>query len=256
MEQRCVFVTGAGSGIGRAAAELFGERGWYVGLFDINEEAVHEVAQGIGETTSCSGFIDVCDPASIQTALDSFSERTGGRLDVLVNNAGLLSVAPFDTIPLERHALIVDVNTKGVLNCAYLAFPLLKQTPGARVVNMASASSLTGIPDFASYSATKFFVRGFTEALNLEWKQHDIHVSEVSPSFVKTPMLDGAASQLIEKLGVDLSPEQIATEIWHSATGKGVHRIVGIRTQLLDLFLRLAPYSMRRAVMSNLSGYP
>ena len=116
--------------------------------------------------------LDVTDHAQWLDALADLDH-----LDLLVNNAGLLSSGAFEQIDAERHRAIVEVNVLGVVNGALAAFPLLARTPNAAMVNLASASATYGQPDLATYSATKFAVRGLTEALDLEWAQHDIRCS-------------------------------------------------------------------------------
>ncbi|MCP6059511.1 SDR family NAD(P)-dependent oxidoreductase, partial [Klebsiella pneumoniae] len=88
-----------------------------------------------------------------------------------------------------EHARILAINVQGVVQMTHAAFPYLKATPGAQVINMGSASGVYGTPHMASYSASKFAVRGFTEALELEWRRHGIRVGDLMPPFVRTPMV-------------------------------------------------------------------
>ncbi len=100
---------------------------------------------------------------------------------------------------------MVDINVVGMMNGMYTAFPYLKETPGAQVVNLASASAIYGQPELATYSATKFAVRGLTEALELEWRGHDIRVLDVWPLFVRTGMIRGMSIGSTRSLGVRLT---------------------------------------------------
>ena len=255
MDRSTVFITGAGAGIGLETARLFHARGWYVGIFDVNTASAEAAVAALGDDSCCAGTIDVREPDSIRSALDTFAEQTGGRLDVLINNAGVLRVSPFEEVALDVHHAQIDVNTKGLVSCTHLAFPLLRDTPGARVINLASGSAQFGVPDFATYSATKFFVRGLTEALNIEWRRHDIRVCDIWPPFVKTAMLDNAESEVIERMGVNLMPEQVAEVIWKAAHGRKVHWPVGLQFKVLKSVLQYAPYSVNRAIMRFLTGY-
>lgn len=116
-----VFVTGAAAGIGRAIAARFARQGWTVGLYDIDAEAVRATAAELGGHT-VTGCFDVTDPAGWEQALKEFADATG-RLDVLVNNAGILYSGAFGELPIERHHRLVDVNVKGVLNGCHTALP-------------------------------------------------------------------------------------------------------------------------------------
>ena len=116
-----------------------------------------ESAAELGENPlALSGdVLDVTDAEAFAQALHHFAGHHG-RLDVLLNNAGILSVGDFESIDTVRHALIVDINLKGVINGCHAALPWLRHTPDSRVINLASASAIYGTPGYASYSATKF----------------------------------------------------------------------------------------------------
>jgi NAD(P)-dependent dehydrogenase (short-subunit alcohol dehydrogenase family) len=161
-----VAITGGGRGIGAAAALRFAREGWRVAIVDRDAETLEESARALGTSCVWSGIADVTAYESLATAAASIGDRTG-RVDVLVNNAGILRVGPFETISPQDAEEQVRVNVLGVINGVYAFFERLRTTPGARVINLASASSIYGTPDFAVYSATKFAVRGLTEALEI-----------------------------------------------------------------------------------------
>ncbi len=251
-----IFITGAASGIGRATAELFAARGWFVGLYDVNLEGVEALQATLGADKAVAGRLDVSDSDAWHLALKEFTQACHGRLDVLVNNAGILATGNFQDIPLATHHKIVDINLNGVLNGCHEAFPFLKATPGARIINIASASAIYGTPVFASYSSTKFAVRGLTEALNLEWQDHDIRVSDIMPIFVKTHMTADMHTKSSDKMGINLSPEDIAATVWKAANRKGfskVHWPVGAQTHQLMFAMRLLPTGVARAILRKLS---
>ncbi len=258
-QRPAIFVTGAASGIGRACAERFAQRGWFVGLYDVNADGVAELAATLGDGNAVSGTLDVSDPEAWQRALADFWAHSGQRLDVLLNNAGILATGPFADVALDRHYAMLAVNVKGMITGCHSAFPYLRQTPGARVINMASATAIYGQPELATYSATKFAVRGLTEGLDLEWSQFGIRVSDVWPSFVKTAMADDYGRiASARSLGIRLTPADVASTVWACATAKDfmhkTHWTVGLQAWLLALGTRLAPALLSRQIVRRLAG--
>jgi len=253
-----IFVTGAASGIGRACAELFARRGWFVGLYDVDEVGAAAAAAALGEGNAIAGVLDVSDPNAWERALAEFWQLSGRRLDVLLNNAGILSTGPFEAVTLARHGAMLAVNVGGTINGCHAAFPYLSLTPGARVINMASATAIYGQPDLVTYSATKFAVRGFTEGLDLEWSRFGIRVCDVWPSFVRTSMaanFEHIASA--RSLGVRLAPADVAATVWACATTKKylhrTHWTVGLQAGILALATRIAPAAISRQVVRRLA---
>lgn len=255
MSQSSILITGAASGIGRATALHFARAGWRVGAFDLPGPGLDSLAAEAGDNL-VTGAVDVTRGAEVQTAVDGFAEQAG-RLDVVLNNAGILSIGQFAEIEPDRHAAIVDVNVTGVMRVAHAAYPHLVKTPGARLINLASASADFGVPEFASYSASKFAVRGLTEALNLEWAAADIHVCAVWPSFVRSPMLDNVGETTsMQRLGISLTPEGVARVIWRAATGRRrLHLPVGLLYKLLFVSGQWLPFAMKRLSMRLITGY-
>jgi NAD(P)-dependent dehydrogenase (short-subunit alcohol dehydrogenase family) len=253
---RSIFITGAAAGIGKATARHFAAQGWFVGLYDVDGPGVDALAAELGSERALAGQLDVTDPRQWERALEAFFARTG-RLDVLLNNAGILASGPFESIPLERQQLIVDINVKGVLNGCYCALPYLRRTPGARVINLASASAIYGQPSLATYSATKFAVRGLTEALDLEWAAHGIKVMDILPLFVQTAMVKDMNARSIAKLGVNLTPEEIAATIAEAAAYDSfpprVHWTVGGSTRLMYALNGLVPDWVTRFITRKIA---
>lgn len=255
---KSIFITGAAQGIGRAVAERFAREGWFVGLYDINLAAVNELAAQLGPDRTHAAALDVTDPAAWQTTLAAFREAVGGRLDVLLNNAGIATSGAFQDIALATHHAIVDVNLKGVINGCHTAFPYLRETPDARLINLASASAIYGAADLASYSSTKFAVRGLTEALDLEWRELGIRVCDIWPLFVQTRMVEGLSLDSMKALGVRLTAQDVANTIWKAATHRGAHRVhwlVGAQTHVMYRATCFLPDWLNRAVTARLSGH-
>lgn len=252
---KTIFITGAAHGIGLATARRFAAQGWFVGLYDVNEEALEKLLAS-GEFPQCCGqHCDVTDRRSIEEALAHFSARTDGRLDVLVNNAGILASGKFEEIDHAFHDRIVDVNVKGVTNVAHAAFELLKQTPGACVVNLCSLSSVHGVPLLAVYSASKFYVNGLTEALHLEWAQYDIRVTSVKPPVVNTAMGHQLDPRLTQRLSSDMEPEHVAEAIQLAVQGNRMGYLLGTSGKLWAFFDKHLPEAGRRWLTRYLTGH-
>ncbi|RMH86316.1 SDR family oxidoreductase [Pseudomonas sp. AOB-7] len=248
-----ILISGAASGIGAAAARLFHARGWRVGLLDVDAKALAALAAELGGVWHAE--LDVVDAGAVKVALADFCALHDGQLRLLFNGAGILRTGAFETIELEQHARLLQINLLGVLNLSHAAFPYLKATPGAQVINMGSASAVYGVPQLASYSASKFAVRGLTEALELEWRAHGIRVGDLMPPFVNTPMVasQGEPPPVMRRLGVRLQAEQVAEAAWQQAQGAAVHRPVGLQFRLLYALGQITPGWINRAIMAWLS---
>lgn len=258
--RRIALITGAGSGIGRATAARLVQQGWQVAIVDVNREAVEQVARDLGP--QCWAFTcDLSNIDAIQVLMQDVSGRTAGRLDVLVNNAGLLWSGDFKDQTPQSIARITTVNTIAVATCTRLAFPLLKASADAGgkpvVINLSSASSVFGIPSLAIYSASKFWVRGFTEALAVEWRGQGIVVRDVAPPFVHTPMMlgDAAANPFHVRMGANLSPEDVARAIVSSIGGGPVHGYMTFSLHVTRLLVALLPNAWTRRAMAAIGGY-
>jgi NAD(P)-dependent dehydrogenase (short-subunit alcohol dehydrogenase family) len=253
---KTIFITGAGAGIGRAAAEKFAGEGGTLAATDLSAAALAELKQAIGPLHTYR-VGDVADAEAVGRVIAEFAEANGGKLDALLNNAGIGVLDDFEATPLARHHATVDVNVKGVLNCCHAAFPFLKAAGGAKVVNMGSLASEYGVPSEAVYSASKFFVRGLTEAMNIEWERHRIHVSDVMPNFVRTPMMEGVTGALIDAVGIHLTVDDVVRAIWRSvADRRRIHWVVDKpKATLLRLIGRNLPSAWRRSMFKRLTGY-
>jgi NADP-dependent 3-hydroxy acid dehydrogenase YdfG len=240
-EARSIFITGAGAGIGAETARLFASRGWRVAASDVNPAALESLAREIGSGSVSTHVADVRDLRSVEAALRDFTAAGGGRLDAVFANAGVLFMGPNETITEEQKNLLVDVNVRGVLHTIDAAFPYLARTPGARVVAMSSTSAEYGSPQHGVYSATKFFVRGLTEALDIEYRRHGIRVAGIYVAYVQTGMVFDAKVKpaSIERLGVKVTPQRVAETVWRAVHGSRVHWRVGLDARLINFSVRL-----------------
>ncbi|WP_176083874.1 SDR family NAD(P)-dependent oxidoreductase [Martelella sp. HB161492] len=179
-------VTGGASGIGRALVEAIARQGVTVAICDINLDAAEKTAADVG------GFafaIDVRDRASVEQAFQAAAEKLGG-LDILFANAGVSTMNPALDLTDEEWDFNFDVNTRGIFLTNQIAARRFKAQGSGVIVNTASLAAKVGAPLLAHYSASKFAVLGWTQALARELAGDGIRVNAVCPGFVKTSMQD------------------------------------------------------------------
>ena len=252
---KTLLITGAAKGIGLATAKHFSALGWYVGLFDIDNKALDELQNSGQFPNACYGYCDVTQRQSVEDALKQFSGETSGRLDALVNNAGVLSSDKFEEMSPAMLDAMIDVNVRGLTHMAHAAFPLLKQTASACMVNLCSVSSVHGLPLLAVYGSTKFYVNALTQALAIEWAPYGIRVTSVKPPLVDTAMGNAVCPQLAEKMAMDMQPEDVALAVQKAVEGDRESYILGGKSRAWALADRLLPETGRRALTRYLSGY-
>jgi NADP-dependent 3-hydroxy acid dehydrogenase YdfG len=259
---KAVFITGAAAGIGRATALTFARRGFTVGGYDIDEVGLKTLADDIDQLggTAITGHLDVTDTDEMAQRVSEFAKAAGDRLDVMVNNAGIMLAGRFEDLDARAHLKEIDINAKGVVNGLHAAFPYLRETPNSVVVNLASASAIYGQAELANYSATKFFVRGITEALDIEWSRYGIRVIAMWPLYVQTAMTDHIKTGTTESLGIRLTAQDVADAIvkatepsWLRRAIHQVHFPVGSQTRVMAAGSRFSPAWLTRLVNKRLA---
>ena len=255
-DHKAIFITGGGSGIGRAIAEYFAARGWFVGLGDIDSAGMQGTQERIGPGMSYVHKFDVRDRAAWDVALAAFSTAAGGRIDVVANNAGIPLGGSLSENTVEEIERCLDINLKGVLFGAQASLPHLKKTaPGSCLLNTASAAGIYGTGGASVYSATKFGVRGVTEALDAEWSEFDIKVRDMMPGFIDTPLLDHSPNQgsneairsRVQGAGLEITPARVVAQAaWDAVHGEKLHTLVGKTARSLAFGARWLPGKVRK----------
>jgi NAD(P)-dependent dehydrogenase (short-subunit alcohol dehydrogenase family) len=259
-EPSSLLVTGATSGIGQTVGRRFAERGWQVGLMDPDAEALKAFADELPEPDRVLvRALDPTDEEAVREAMVDFAKHTGGCLHVLVNAAGVMHSGRFEELGLDAHRAHVNGNLWAMLAVTHAAFPLLRDTEGARVISIASASSMYGTPDLASYSAAKAGVRSLTQALNLEWAHHDIHVCDVVPPYVDAPP-DGESEASLpsrprRRLAPDLTAADVAEVVEQAVREDRIHWPVGNQFRWIYRLSDVLPASVVRLLMRYVSGF-
>jgi NAD(P)-dependent dehydrogenase (short-subunit alcohol dehydrogenase family) len=272
LEGRVIAVTGAGSGIGRALALGLARRGAMVAMADRDSAGLAETAGLMGNYPHSRTVFDVTDSAALKGWIDGAVAEFGG-LDGIVNNAGLSVIAPFADCPEADFDRVMAVNFDAVVKGCRLALPHVRAraaggNPGW-IVNISSVFGMMGYPTQSAYNASKYAVRGLSEALHLELGQTDpsIHVIRVHPGGIKTNVaknakvvahlpgtpddLDSAAE--FEK-AARTTPEAAAETIIRGME-RGQHRVlIGPDAHFIDWMVRLFPVTYMKRIGLFLGG--
>ena len=258
MAEQWIFVTGGASGIGRATAVHFAAKGWRVALADIDAAGMAETEAMIGVERCPTYILDVTRRADWAEAMQAFARDSGGRLDCLFNNAGLGIGGPIGTMQDADIDLVLDVNLHGVIHGIRAALPLLRDTAAragrAAILSTCSAAGIYGSAGLSIYSATKFAVRGLTEALDIELAPENIRVRSIMPGFIDTPLLDRvepisnrSTREIVRAAGLEFTPvEKVAEAAWDAVHGDRLHTVVGPTARRLAFAARWMPGRLRR----------
>jgi 3alpha(or 20beta)-hydroxysteroid dehydrogenase len=187
LEGKVALITGAARGQGEAEARLFVAEGARVVLGDVLDDLGEQVAADLGDAATYR-HLDVTDPDQWQAAVDT-AVSTCGRLDVLINNAGVLRLGLIETQTLEEYLAIINVNQVGCWLGMKTVVPALRAAGGGSIVNTSSTSGFIGTPGMAAYTASKFAVRGMTKCAAMELGHAGIRVNSVHPGGIDTEMV-------------------------------------------------------------------
>ncbi|TBU83526.1 SDR family oxidoreductase [Phytopseudomonas dryadis] len=190
IEEKVVLITGASSGIGEACARLLAQQGAHVLLGARRGERLERLVEDIraaGGSAACQR-LDVTDAADVQAFVDNALSRFG-RVDVLINNAGVMPLSRLETLQLEEWNRMIDVNIRGVLHGVAAALPVMQRQRSGQFVNIASIGAYQVAPTAAVYCATKYAVRAISDGLRQE-VGGDIRVTLVSPGVVESELAE------------------------------------------------------------------
>jgi len=221
IHNQVAIITGAGRGVGRATAQLFAQRGAQVVLFSRTQANLDETAASIthagGNTLAIAG--DVAQEEDVQN-LFQVVRATYGRVDILINCAGMVAVRPFVEMDVATWDAVIAVNLRGTFLCCREAFRCMAEQKQGVIVNISSLSGVKGVekfPGLSAYNVSKSGVAGLTEILAVEGKPYNIRVCAISPGAVDTEMLRQAAPHL--KAG--MTPEDMAEMLLFLADDSG-----------------------------------
>lgn len=194
LANKVALVVGAGSGIGRAITELYQDEGATVALADLNEESCTDTVRGDSSTYS----VDVTSSDSVQAMVAAVIKRYG-RIDILVNSAGILNESPFLEMSPDTFDQMLTVNLRGIfLTCRYVAPHMVEQKAG-RIINIASQLAMKGGVGMAHYTAAKAGVIGLTKSMALELAPYNVLPNVIAPGPIMTPMLGEVSEDWVKE---------------------------------------------------------
>jgi short-subunit dehydrogenase len=260
LQEKTIVITGASSGAGRATALEFARHGSKILLAARNMEALDEVEALCREMGALALAVqtDVTDAASVKKLAETAVEF-GGCIDVWVNNAGVLAAGEFTETPIEIHDQVIRTNLMGYVHGAHAVMPYFKKQQYGVLINNISVGGWFPVPYGAGYSASKFGLRGFSEALRGELRDYrNIHICDLFPAFLDTPGIQHAANysgKVLRPAPPVYDPQDVARAIVSAAQKPKKSVIIGSVTQLLRFAHFLLPAVTRSVTAKVINTY-
>ncbi|QES88453.1 SDR family oxidoreductase [Rhizosphaericola mali] len=192
LKDKVALITGASSGIGKGVAEILAQKGVKVVLAARSESKLHQIVDDLTTQgfTALACPMDVADKKSVQNAIEKIKNHFG-KIDILINNAGIMPAADIDTFKINEWDQMVDINIKGVLNVTAAVLPELIQQRNGHIINLSSIAGRKLFKGLAVYCGTKYFVAAFSDIMRMEiGKKYNIRVTSIQPGAVATNLYD------------------------------------------------------------------
>ncbi|MCB9777174.1 MAG: SDR family oxidoreductase [Alphaproteobacteria bacterium] len=220
LKGKVVVITGASRGLGAALARAFAAEGCKLVL---GARTMPELEAVAAETGAMAVQTDVREPGELQALVDA-AVGEHGRLDIMINNAGLAIYGPFESVSPEQLDLLWQTNVRGAYFGSQAAFRVMKQQRSGLIVNISSVAGKWHLPNESAYNATKWAVNGFTGTLRLEAEPHGVKVTAVCPGGIDTPFWKAMDYYPFPQDRIDperdfMKPEQVAETVVHVARG-------------------------------------
>lgn len=260
MQEKTIVITGASSGAGRATAIEFARHGAKIVLAARNMEALDEVEAICKEMGALALAVktDVTDAEAIKN-LAATAVEFGGSIDVWVNNAGVLAAGEFTETPIEIHDQVIRINLMGYIHGAHAVIPYFKKQQYGVLINNISIGGWFPVPYSVGYSASKFGLRGYSEALRGELSHYrNIHICDLFPAFLDTPGIQHAANysgKILRPAPPVYDPQEVARAIVSAAQRPKKSVIIGSVTNLLRFAHFLVPAVTRSVTAKVINTY-
>jgi NAD(P)-dependent dehydrogenase (short-subunit alcohol dehydrogenase family) len=243
------FITGGGSGLGRALSLLLAADGWTIGIADISAAGLQESKKLIEEKggKAIEFSFDVSDKDAYAKAFEGYIAKTGG-IDLLINNAGVGDGGLFDEYSLKNWDWIVGINQMAVIYGSHLATPIMKKQGAGHIISIASMAGIANMPNMSMYNVTKAAVISFSESIYPELKPFGIDVSVVMPTFFRTNIMqqakgpqDAVATGAAILKKTPILPGDVAAKILSEAGNQTFHIFHPFQAKLIWWVKRLIP---------------
>ena len=214
LNSKTAIITGSTSGIGTGIASALAQAGCNIVINGFGkQDAIEKVRSGLeteyGITARFDGS-DMTKPDEIEKMIRN-AEKSFGRVDIIVNNAGIQHVAPVDQFPVEKWDAVLSINLTAAFHMIRIATPLMKKNGWGRIVNIASAHALVASPFKSAYVAAKHGLAGLTKTVALELAEQNITCNAVCPGYVKTPLVDGQIASQAKERGI--TEEEVVRDV-------------------------------------------